>query len=171
MPSVAYTALNRTSQFQEMQLITAGCSVSWPVQLRSWRKYFQAGAGHASRPLPKSAETRSLIGTSKENPRLQHTLRSRHLHKKQQEMLWHPALSHRAIQKLILCVNGSGLEPSQQHHSPRRLCEQFPNSHCREQGLLNPLICIYYMHSIYILNHCAASNCCVYARYLDAATY
>ena len=46
-------------------------------------------------------------------------------------------VSHRAIQKLILCANNSRLELSQQHHSPRWLCEQFSNSHCSQQGLLN----------------------------------
>ena len=46
-------------------------------------------------------------------------------------------MSHRAIQKLILCANNSRLELSQRHHSPRWLCEQFSNSHCSQQGLLN----------------------------------
>ena len=30
-----------------------------------------------------------------------------------------------------------GLEPSRQHHSSCRLCEQFLNSHCGQQGPLN----------------------------------
>ena len=34
-------------------------------------------------------------------------------------------------------MNSSGLEPAQQHHSSCYRCEQFLNSHCSQQGVLN----------------------------------
>ena len=52
--------------------------------------------------------------------------------------VWHCCLN-RAIQKLALCANGGGLEPSQQHSSCW-LSEQFPNSHAGQQWPLNHLL-------------------------------
>ena len=35
------------------------------------------------------------------------------------------SVTHGAMQKLVVCANGGGLEPPIQHHSPRRHCEVF----------------------------------------------
>ena len=98
----------------------------------------------------------------------QTTARATQLQGRARDALTSSTVTHRAIQKLVLCTNGGGLEPPGHHHSPRRLCEQFPNCRCGQQGPLN---------------HCAAppppppqppthpTVALINARYLDAATY
>ena len=46
-------------------------------------------------------------------------------------------LHHILETKTHSCANGSGLEPSRQHHSSLQLCEQFQNFQCSQQGPLN----------------------------------